>query len=53
MTISSPLRVLLPIALLAFSPLLAATTIDPFTAAQGPFTDGPGEEPTEEEMARC
>jgi hypothetical protein len=46
---SFPLRVLLPTVLLAFSPLLAATTIDPFTVSQGPFTFGPGEEPTEEQ----
>lgn len=38
------------IALILLLPSLAmATTIDPFTAAQGPFTFAPGEEPTEEQ----
>jgi hypothetical protein len=35
--------------MLAFPALSLATTIDPFTAAQGPFTFGPGEEPTQEQ----
>jgi len=40
--------VLLTFGLAAMS--LSAETIDPFTAAQGPITLGPGEEPTEEEV---
>ena len=49
MRLSAILSVSAFTAMLILPTLSAATTIDPFTAPHGPFTYGPGEEPTEEE----